>query len=383
MRLVLGRGRECFGFGSGASYLPGSNGSDIPESSEDHRLSSSRLDSGYSLCLKNNQRWRIIGLDGLEEWAHRFAVILELKSAQEGDEPTLTLKPWDTTEKVDPELAPDLMETVELLPDGRRACYPTILRLPPDASIPGPRKLFRPPILRVLLHNGSRHVSFEVDEIPSYLSYMTEQLRKKLEAKAELIILRHVVYTLYRQAQALGAIPLHSALVARDGLGVVLMGNGGAGKSTCCQRLPSNWEALSDDEALVVRDERGRYLAHPFPTWSNFRVQRDPRTWCTERSVPVAAIFFLEQATTDAVVPMGRGHAALLTNQAAWQVWRACSEALRGPEGGGNRALGLQIIENACALARSVPAFTLRVSLTGRFWEHIERVLSELASRPN
>jgi len=30
-----------------------------------------------------------------------------------------------------------------------------------------------------------------------------------------------------------------------------------------------------------------------------------------------------------------------------------------------------------------VPAFTLRVSLTGRFWEHIERVLSELASRPN
>jgi hypothetical protein len=39
------------------------------------------------------------------------------------------------------------------------------------------------------------------------------------------------------------------------------------------------------------------------------------------------------------------------------------------------RAIKEKIFENACALAGTMPAFRLRVSLEGRFWEEMERVL--------
>ncbi len=351
--------------------------------SEVNGLSSSPLDAGYRLCLQNNQRWRIIGLDGMEGRAGKLASILGLRSERDGQAATFVLKRWNTAEKLDFKAAFELINTTELLPDGRRVFYPGVLVMP--AADRAARKCFRPMILRVLLDNGTRHAIFEIDEnprYPSYMSDMSEHYRKAVEAKAELAVLRHVVYTLYRQSQDSGGIPLHSALAARDGKGVVLMGTGGAGKSTCYRRLPPPWEALCDDEVLVVRDEHRRFLGHPFPTWSNFRGQKGPTSWFTQRGVPMAAIFYLEQAEKDDVLPIGQGHAALLINQAAWQVWRGCSEALRSSEGCGQRSFGLQIVENACALARSVPAFTLRVSLTGRFWENIERVLSELPPQP-
>jgi hypothetical protein len=34
-----------------------------------------------------------------------------------------------------------------------------------------------------------------------------------------------------------------------------------------------------------------------------------------------------------------------------------------------------KVFENACALAKEVPAFKLRMSLKGRFWEEMDRVL--------
>jgi hypothetical protein len=339
---------------------------------------SSASTTGFRLDLQNNQRWRIVGVDGMVDLAAWFASIMGLKSQPGSENATLVMQPWKRAPS-----QPDATETVELLPDGAKACYPALLRFRPGTERRAEGRLFYPTILRILLPNGAGRVVFEVDEDFDHpWGDLTHHSRKRLWRISGLAILRHAVYTLYCQAQHAGGLPVHSALVTRDGLGVLLVGDGGTGKSTCCRRLPSPWEALSDDEVLVVRDEHGRYQAHPFPTWSNLRVQEGRSSWCAERSVPLAAVFFLEQADRDDVIPMGQGHAALSISQAAWQVWGGCSKALRSCGGGGESALGLQIIDNSCCLAKSVPAFALRVSLDGRFWENVERVLSELSPAP-
>lgn len=56
---------------------------------------------------------------------------------------------------------------------------------------------------------------------------------------------------------------LHGALVAKDGKGVVILGHGGAGKSTlACALWQEGWELLCDD-ATVVEIDRG--VARPTP----------------------------------------------------------------------------------------------------------------------
>ena len=73
-----------------------------------------------------------------------------------------------------------------------------------------------------------------------------------------------------REAQSLGGVLLHGALAERDGIGVILAAPGGTGKTTASERLPSPWQSLCDDVTLVVRDTKGNYCAHPWPTWSRF-----------------------------------------------------------------------------------------------------------------
>jgi hypothetical protein len=35
----------------------------------------------------------------------------------------------------------------------------------------------------------------------------------------------------------------------------------------------------------------------------------------------------------------------------------------------------LKLFDNACELARKIPAYRLRITKSGRFWEEIEKVL--------
>jgi hypothetical protein len=44
-------------------------------------------------------------------------------------------------------------------------------------------------------------------------------------------------------------------------------------------------------------------------------------------------------------------------------------------DGKDKTAIKLRCFQNACELAKTIPAFSLRVSLGGRFWEEMERVL--------
>jgi SynChlorMet cassette protein ScmC len=114
------------------------------------------------------------------------------------------------------------------------------------------------------------------------------------------------------------------------------------------------------------------YRAHPFPTWSDYLWRNSKKSWQVESSVPLSAILFLEQAEANEILPIGNGETAALIYQSANQVcqkfWRRSDKATRTMQ-------VKRIFDNACALAKTVPAYKLRASLNGRFWEEIERVI--------
>jgi SynChlorMet cassette protein ScmC len=179
-------------------------------------------------------------------------------------------------------------------------------------------------------------------------------------------------YPIYQRAMETGGLPFHACLAGQKGAGVLLAAPGGGGKSTCARRFPLPWKAMCDDEALIVRDSEGRYLVHPFPTWSNFFWRREDRTWNVQEYVSLSAVFFIKKAKKNGVIPMGRGEAAARIYQATEQVcirnWRNFSpEEERGEKE--------RLFTNACALSQNIPAFTLQVSLQGEFWKEIEKVI--------
>ena len=175
-----------------------------------------------------------------------------------------------------------------------------------------------------------------------------------------------------RQAEACGGVLIHGALAEWDGKGVILAAPGGTGKTTASERLPAPWRSLCDDTTLVVRDPRGQYWAHPWPTWSRFLEGGPGGTWDVQRAVPVAGIFCLTRATANRVVPTGPAQAVSLLGEYAKQASTCmplglCQAAVR--------ALHLQRFENLCALARAIPAHVLHIGLTGAFWQELERTL--------
>lgn len=177
-----------------------------------------------------------------------------------------------------------------------------------------------------------------------------------------------------RRSQDRGGFLLHGALTEKDGKGVILAGPGGVGKTTASRRLPSSWRSLSDDATLVVRDEKGVYWAHPWPTWSRLMSGGPGGTWDVNHAVPLKAILFLNQAKRDWVKPVAAGQSVCLlvelTEHTSWSM----SHTLGEDEA---RVIRLQRFENICALAQVIPCYHLQVSLNGAFWEEIDRVVTE------
>ncbi len=180
---------------------------------------------------------------------------------------------------------------------------------------------------------------------------------------------------IYHQSVDRGGLPLHTALIERNGKGFLLAGSGGTGKSTCCSRIPKPWNPLCDDETLLLPDKEKIFKVHPFPTWSEYIRKRSEKTWNIQHSVPISAVFVLKQSETDAVEPVGKGQAAIFINQSATQsnnfFWRELEKKRQ-------RKVRDKVFKNACNLVETVPVFRLRVSLHGRFWEEMEKVIDEL-----
>ncbi len=175
-----------------------------------------------------------------------------------------------------------------------------------------------------------------------------------------------------RDAQTRGAVLLHGALAEKAGAGVILAAPGGTGKTTASGRLPAPWRSLCDDATLAVRDPQGNYWAHPWPTWSHFLWGETGGAWDVQNAVPLKGIFFLSRAVEDRVEPVGPGHAVSLLVECAKQASQLMARGLSKEE---TRALNLERFNNLCALARAVPAYILSISLTGAFWQEIERML--------
>jgi SynChlorMet cassette protein ScmC len=177
-----------------------------------------------------------------------------------------------------------------------------------------------------------------------------------------------------QQSQNTGGILLHGALIEKEGWGgIILVGPGGVGKTTASRRVTSPWRSLSDDETLVVRDNTGRYAAHPWPTWSELMSGGKGGSWEVNRAVPLKGICFLAQAPEDAVEPIGAGEAACLLLESSQQTMWPLLRFLKTEEA---RTIHLRCFENICTLVRTVSCFHLRLSLDGAFWEEIERVIN-------
>lgn len=298
---------------------------------------------GYIIALANGQQWNIIGSEDLKGWVSKWATIMELQpyNSKRGTKLIVTCT--------------NSMEcSIEQLLCGVNQNFK--IRLPKSGW-----KSYKVPYVKIWYNNTVKDIICGI--------------QSELSINENIIGMWEALHPIYRDAHECGGLPLHAALVRWKEIGVTLAATGNTGKSTCCRRIPPPWYALCDDETLIVRNEKKQYLAHPFPTWSEYLFKRSERTWNVQQNLPLKAIFFLEQAEKDEVVPIGRGQAAILINQSVSQLYR---QSLGNLIREGKRVLIRKLFDNACELAKAIPAYILRVSLTGKFWEEMEKVLSRL-----
>jgi SynChlorMet cassette protein ScmC len=169
-----------------------------------------------------------------------------------------------------------------------------------------------------------------------------------------------------------GCIFIHGGLVEKDHMGLIFAGRSGVGKTTAVNRIPPPWTPLCDETTLIVKDDRGVYWAHPMPTRSRFREEGPGGVWNVQHSVPLKGIFFLIQDDEEQLIPLNRINSAFLINQFADEAMGAlfgwCDIKTRTP-------IFTQILSSSSAIAQAVPAYILRLSLNGTFWEDVDRIL--------
>ncbi|MEK7396169.1 MAG: SynChlorMet cassette protein ScmC [Candidatus Poribacteria bacterium] len=306
----------------------------------------SLIHSGKSYCLHlaNGHGWNLVATNGTEQWLSELASIMELKACELNGYPKLifTNKELDNEAYKEPVYALD-MDIQKILPgNGWKSSE--------NSKVIDMR-------LRFWYH----------DDVPDKVCYV------KQDENYEDSVMRMwgVTHLIYLREQISGGIPFHAGLVELNGQGVLLAAPGGIGKSTCCRRILDPWHAIADDQTLIVRDSQERYVIHPFPTWSNFRSRLPKKSWNVESHFPLSAIFFLQQAQNDEVIRLERGAAAMCINQSSIQAYIAGLTTFDREE---RKVIQSKTFNNSCELAKVIPAYVLRVSLNGRFWEEIEKV---------
>ncbi len=180
-----------------------------------------------------------------------------------------------------------------------------------------------------------------------------------------------------QEIQSRGGLLVHGALVADPkGEGVILAGVGGVGKTTASRRLSDPWRALSDDAALIVRDRSGRYWAHAWPTWSRFYTDKGVPgpggSWDVQRPVPLRGVFILSRSPEDSAVSLAPAPATAMLMDVVQHVSHTMRRHLTDVQIHSLHQQQLTAVED---LVRAVPVFRFGISLTGAFWNEIDRVL--------
>ncbi|MCJ7613107.1 MAG: SynChlorMet cassette protein ScmC [Candidatus Aminicenantes bacterium] len=290
--------------------------------------------------------WQLRAGDGVESWLARLARILELDAV-----------PDDSLV----ELGDRRIYFVKLDSQGLADSSGKTLE---EVTFPGcPRtgwrhRWFYP--VRLWIHPETPHVICEtiIDDVAASEMSIEAMVRS--------------FFPVFEKLVESGGLPLHAALVSKDGFGVALAASGGTGKSTCARRIPAPWRPMCDDTALLVPSGPQSYQAHPFATWSDYLWKRSEGTWRVSSHVPLKGIFLLKQAEEDKASAIGQGEAAIYLSRATNDILMPFTRRLSPEE---NRAFERRVFDNACRLAKALPAFILEVRLEGEFWKEIERVL--------
>ena len=187
----------------------------------------------------------------------------------------------------------------------------------------------------------------------------------------DLIRIERFLYIIYEHIIYSGGFPVHGALIKKEGKAVIIGAPGGTGKSTCCDRLPEPWHALSDDMSLVIKEKTNTYNVHPLPTWKY--VQKGLKNnWKIEEKIPLKVVFLLEQSDKDKAIPVKRNMGALRLTQLSLQICQPHWKYLSVDE---IRKVKTNIFSNTWELTSKIPVYTLLCSRTGKFWEEIEEAV--------
>jgi len=287
---------------------------------------------GYCLNLSDGNNWWITGYKDSTGYSVKFADIMRLEECLPNSSPKLIFcKETENNVKTS-----ELRES--LIKSGWRVCEHDVIS--------------------IWNHNGSDDVICEFKNDDVY--------------RNQYMAMWFSLQSVYYRSIKMGGLPFHSALAECDGKGVLLIAHGGKGKSTCCRRLPSHWKPLCDDETLVVLDKNGGYRAHPFPTCSDYLNKRAENTWDVRYSVPIYAIFFLRQDSSDKVVQLSKVNIPFFMIGSVLHVLKKSPLCVTQDEQNKIREC---LFNNAVNMTKSIPVFQLRLSLNGRFWKEIEKVL--------
>lgn len=215
-----------------------------------------------------------------------------------------------------------------------------------------------------------------MDLMTAFTNYRTRDIICKVNRRDtfrdDIYTMWRSMYLLYQHILDSGGSPMHAGLVERGGWGIVFAAPGGAGKSTCCSRLPAGWDVCCDDEVFMLKCGPGDYAAHPLPTWSDMILSESQLSWPVESSIPVKMIFFLKKAERNGITPLGSGKASVLINQSCKQIlrraWFFQNQDIQ-------RKQKVELFNYAAEMAKQVPAYILHLSLMGNFWEEIDILL--------
>ena len=82
-------------------------------------------------------------------------------------------------------------------------------------------------------------------------------------------------------------------------------------------------------------------------------------------------VFFLKQAKKDKIIELGRGKAARMFYLRFFDLINL--NLIKDEDE--KRKIANILFKNACSVSKKIPAFILEVSLEGRFWEEIEKII--------
>lgn len=288
---------------------------------------------GYILRLCNGAEWRICSSESMAGWVEEYAGIMGLEKAEGLSEPFCFFYDGRTEDTI-----PESIRKITRNYKWRKIKY----------------------------HKSEYYTSAETESILyAILNETTEEDR--------IYNMWFSLHPFYYHFIRRRIFPMHAGLAERNGKGILIAAPGGTGKSTCCRRLPKDWRVLSDDEVIIVLKLDNSPGAHPLPTWSNLIVGNARKSWASNDSVKVDAIFFIEPADIDEIIPLNQADSAALINQSATQIMRRAWDYWNS---GVKRKMQGDVFAMACIMAASAKGYKLRVSLESKFWEEIDKVLS-------